>query len=65
MNKEYKCIEIPEYEKLYTGNPNEQLQISKIFHSNLKILENIKEENENLSNMLDPCDQSNFSASAF
>ena len=64
MNKDYKCIDIPKYEKLYTGNPNEQLQISKIFHSNLKILENIKEENENLSNLLDPCDQSSFSASA-
>ena len=64
MNKEYKCIEIPEYEKIYTGNPNEQLLLSQIFYSNLKILENMKEENEKFSTLVEPSDQSNYSASA-
>ena len=64
MNKDYKCIKVPAYEMLFTGNPDEQLEISQIFYSNLKILENIKEESENLSTMLDPRDQSCFSASA-
>ena len=39
MNKEYDYIEIPDYEKLYTGSPNEQLGISRLFSSNMKILE--------------------------
>ena len=64
MNKEYEDVKVPEYEKLYKGNPKEQLEISRMFMSNMKILENIKEENQNLSNILDPCDQSYFSASA-
>ena len=64
MNKEYEFMKVPEYEKLYKGNPKEQLEISRMFMSNMKILENIKEENQNLSNILDPCDQSYFSASA-
>ena len=64
MNIDYKCIKVLAYEMLFTGNPNEQLEISQIFYSNLKILENIKEESENLSTTLDPRDQSCFSASA-
>ena len=64
MNKELKSIKMPGYRKLCDGNPNEQLEISQIFYSYLKILENIKEENENLSTTLDPRDQSCFSASA-
>ena len=61
MNKEIKSMKIPEYEKLYNGKPNEQLEISRIFSSNMKLLENIKEEDE--STLLGPGDQS-FSASA-
>ena len=44
MNKELNSIKMPEYRKLYDGKPNEQLEISIIFNSNMKILENIKEE---------------------
>ena len=64
MNKELKSIKMPGYRKPCDGNPNEQLEISQIFYSNLKILENFKEESENLSTTLDPRDQSCFSASA-
>ena len=64
MNQEYENIEIPDYEKLYTGSPNEQLEISRIFSSNMKILENIKEDNLNLSTLCGPCDQSNYFVSA-
>ena len=63
MNKEYS-IEVPDYEKIYEGNPKEQLEISRIFIRNMKILENMKEENQNLSNIKDPCDQNYLSASA-
>ena len=44
MNKELNSIKMPEYRKLYDGKPNEQLEISIIFNSNMKILENNKEE---------------------
>ena len=63
MKKEQE-VEIPKYELIYNGNPNEQLKISRIFNANMKILENIKEENPNLSNIKDPCDQNYLSASA-
>ena len=55
MNKEIENIIRPEYEKLYYGNVNEQRQISRIFNSNMKIIQNIKEEN--VSTLLGPCDQ--------
>ena len=61
MNKELKSIKMPEYRKLFDGKPNEQLDISRIFNSNMKLLENIKEED--VSTLLGPGDQ-NFSASA-
>ena len=63
-NEQRIQIQIPEYEKNYTGNPNEQLVLSQIFYSNLKILENMKEENEQFSTLVEPSDQSNYSASA-
>ena len=62
--EDYENIKIPKYEKIYKGNPKEQLEISRIFINNMKILENIKEENQNLSNIKDPCDQNNLSVSA-
>ena len=62
MNKEVKSMKIPEYKKLYDGKPNEQLEITKMFNSNMKILENIKEEN--VSTLLGPGDQIIFSESA-
>ena len=61
MNKEYGNMKIPDYDKLYTGNPNEQLEISRLYSSNMKILENIKED---ISTLWGPCDQSNDSVSA-
>ena len=64
VNKKYESIEVPDYEKIYEGNPKEQLEISRIFIRNMKILENMKEENQNLSNIKDPCDQNYLSASA-
>ena len=37
---------------------------SQLFSSNMKILENIKEDNLNLPTLCGPCDQSNYSVSA-
>ena len=42
MNKEYDKMKIPEYEKLLDGNVDEQLILSKIFSSNMKIMEKLK-----------------------
>ena len=61
MNKEYRNMKIPDYDKLFTGSPNEQLEISRLFTSNMKILENIKED---ISTLCGPCDQSIYSVSA-
>ena len=44
LNKEYNKMEIPEYEKLLSGNVQDQLKISKIFNSNMKIMETLKNE---------------------
>ena len=62
MKKEVEISRKPEYEKLYSGNPNEQCEISRIFRSNMKILENIKEEN--VLTLLGPGDQKSCSESA-
>ena len=61
MNK-IEFIKRPEYGKIFDGNENEQYQISRIFSSNMKILENIKEEN--VLPQLGPCDQENCPESA-
>ena len=47
INKEYENIEIPEYEKIQNGDVSEQLLISKIFTSNMKVIEKIEKGNKN------------------
>ena len=42
MNKEYLINEIPKYEKLQNGDVCDQLLISTIFTSNMKLLEKLK-----------------------
>ena len=64
MNKDFEASKIPKYEKLYNGNSNEQLEISRIFSANMKILESFKEEHYNAFTLWGPCDQNIFSASA-
>jgi hypothetical protein len=46
MNKEYKINEIPQYEKLQTGYVSDQLLISKIFTSKMKVIEKLKKIND-------------------
>ena len=64
INKDFEASKIPKYEKLYNGNPNEQLEISRIFFANMKILESFEEDHYNAFTLLGPCDQNIFSASA-
>ena len=42
LNNEYEINEIPKYEKLQNGDVSDQLLISKIFTSNMKVLEKLK-----------------------
>ena len=46
MNKEYEINEIPKYEKLQNGDVSDQLLISKIFTSNMKVIEKLKKLND-------------------
>ena len=66
IQKDNAVKRIPKYELIYNGNSNEQLEISRIFSANMKILENIKEEysNSNLSTLWGPSDQKSLSESA-
>ena len=42
-NEQSKEMNIPEYERLFDGSVDEQLQLSKMFSSNMKILEKYKQ----------------------
>ena len=42
-DEQYKEKYTPEYERLFDGSVDEQLQISKMFSSNMKILEKYKQ----------------------
>ena len=47
MDKEYENIKISEYKNHQNGNVSEQLSISKLFTSNMKVIEKIEEQKIN------------------
>ena len=45
MNEESDISEIPEYNRIFDGTVMEQVKISKIFSKNMKVIENIRRNN--------------------
>ena len=45
MHKQEEESETPEYEKLFNGSVKEQVQITKLFTKNMKIIEDIRRKN--------------------
>ena len=62
--KKENAVRIPKYELIYNGNSNEQLEISRIFSENMKIIENMNEEHCNSFTLWGPGDQKSISESA-
>ena len=44
MNKEYEQMKVIDYEKISSGNVEEQLTVSKLFKENMKIIDKLKKE---------------------
>ena len=46
LNNDYSINEVPKYEKLHNGDVSEQLLLSKVFTSNMKVIEKLKKEKD-------------------